>query len=284
LWILLLIAHLAGNTGYNIALRRAASVNKTDGLLLAAVMSTAIAVPAVVGIAICGVDLSRFSTNTIIGFIAAAALTITFHLLNAVALEHAEASVFALLYNLRVGIVSALGILFLGEPVQPLRLVGGALVFLAGFLVIGSVGVGRRGALLSVATAVVISFVTFFEKWMMGEVGYVNFVFPESIVVTAILWIVVLLRGVLRNEPIDRGALLNRAVLGLMPLRCVSAYGFTLALSLGALLSVSTYISSLSVVTTAVAGIILLKERDSLGGKIAAGCVALAGVTLIFAG
>lgn len=284
MWLPLLIAHLAGNTGYNIALRRAASGSKTDGLLLAAVMSTAIAVPAVIGMAVCGIDLSRFGISTTLGFIAAATLTVIFHILNASALEHAEASVFALLYNLRVGIVSVLGILYLGEPVQPLRLVGGALVFLAGFLVIGSVRVGRKGALLSVAAAVVISFVTLLEKWMIGAIGYVDFVFPESTVVAVVLWIIVLLRGILRKEPIERGALLNRETLGLMPLRCASAYGFTLALSLGALLSVSTYISSLSVVTTAVAGIIFLKERDSLGGKIAAGCVALAGVTLIFAG
>jgi drug/metabolite transporter (DMT)-like permease len=281
MWIVLLLVHLFSNTGYNIVLRHAASERKIDRLLLAAVMSTAIAVPAAIGIVICGVDFSRFDTLVVWGLVGYVVTTLLFHVFNAKSLEHTEASVFTFLYNLRIGFVSLLGIMLLSEPVNVLRLAGGGLVFLAGVLIIERLRTNRMGALLSVITAVLISFVTMFEKGMIGAVGYTNSIFPTAIIVAVLLWVMVLLR----KTPIDRKTLTSRSVLMLLPLRCASAYGFTLALSFGALLSVSTYVSSLAVITTSVVGIIFLKERDLLLNKIIAAAVAVAGITLsLFAG
>jgi len=278
MWIALLLVHLFSNTGYNALLRHAASDRKMDSLLLAAVMSTAIAVPAMAGVIICGVDFSRFDPRTAWGFAGDVVATLLFHVLNAKSLEHTEASIFTLLYNLRIGITSLFGIMLLGEPVYALRLAGGGLVFLAGFLIIGKVRGNKTGVLLSVATAVLISIVTLLEKWMIEAVGYVDFVFPSTIIIAALLWAIILIRKI----PIDRSMLTSRSVIALLPLRCASAYGFTLALSFGALLSVSTYVSSLACITTSVAGILFLKERDLLKNKIIAGMVALVGITFIY--
>jgi drug/metabolite transporter (DMT)-like permease len=278
MWVILLLVHLFANTGYNAVLRHAASDRKTDSLLLAAVMSTAIAVPASIGIAIKGIDFSSFDIHTAWGFAGLVAATLAFHILNAKALEHTEASVFTFLYNLRIAVASLLGILLFDEQINVLRLSGGALVFLAGFLIIGKVRANRKGVVLSVSTAVGIATVNMFEKWLIGEVGFTNTIFPSAVLISVILWASVLLR----RTPISKSTLVNRSIIGLMPLRCASAYGFTLALSFGAMLSVSTYISSMSVITTSVAGILFLRERDLLVNKITAAAVALAGITLIF--
>jgi drug/metabolite transporter (DMT)-like permease len=280
LWLVSLLAHLIGNTGYNITLRHAAAAKGIDSAFLAAVMSAAIGVPALIGMIVCGVDFSHYGGAAWIGFFGYAASVLVFHIVNAKALEYAEASVFTFLYNLRIGIATILSIVFLGEAVEPVRLTGGALVFVAGFILMGKVGAERKGILLSVASAAVISVANLLEKMMITAVGYTDFIFPSSVLIAVALWLPLLIR----KKQIAAAAFKSPSVVGLMVLRGISAYGFTLALAFGGLLSVSIYISSFSVVTTSLAGILILKERDAIGRKAAAAAVALIGVTLIFVG
>ena len=93
-----------------------------------------------------------------------------------------------------------------------------------------------------------------------------------------VLWTVMLIR----KKPVPPEIFRERSMAGLLVFRCISAYGFTLALAFGALVSVATYISALTCIATAAAGIIFLKEKDSLLKKTIAGAIAVAGAKLIF--
>ena len=278
MWIIPLFAHLIGSTGYNTLLRHAASDRKTDPLFLAAIMSTAIAVPAVFGIFIADPDWSVYSTRTILLFILSASAVLAFHIINAKALEKTEASIFSFLYNFRIGIATLLGMIVFGEILSPLTLAGGAMVFTAGFILMKRTSARPSGIFFSVASGAMIAFLNVIEKYLILQVGFAAYMFPAAIIIAVLLWILVL--GTKR--PVDKTFIATKGFYALAVLRGISAYGFTLSLWLGALISVSTYISSLTCVTIAITAVIFLKETDSLNKKIAAGIIALAGVTLIF--
>ena len=280
MWIATLLAHLFGNTGYNTILRHAASDRKRDPLFLAAVMSMAIAAPAVVGIFIVKIDWLLFTPHNLLVYAGCIAMLMLFHFLNAKALEETEASVFAFIYNFRIGFATLFGIWFFGEGVVPIRFVGGGLVFVAGMILMGRSTASPKGIFFSILTAIAIAVLNVFEKYLIIHVGYFGYAFPSALIVMGFLWLVVLAG----RRPVDKAFFKTRECGGLMVARCISAYGFTLALGFGALLSVATYISALTCVITPIAAVVFLKEKDSLKKKTIAGIVALAGVTLIFLG
>jgi len=280
MWIATLLAHLFCNTGYNIILRHAASDRERDPLFLAAVMSTALAAPAAVGIFFVKIDWALFTPQVVLANAACIAASISFHIINAKALKETEAGVFSLLYNFRIGFATLFGIWVFGESIVPIRFVGGALVFVAGLILSGRATATPVGVFFSVLAAVVIAVLNLLEKHLIMSVGYFGYVFPSWLIVMGILWIIV----IVGRRPIDKTFFKTKECGALMVMRCVSGYGFTLALSFGALLSVATYISALTCVVTPIAAVIFLKERDSLLKKTIAGVIALSGVTLIFLG
>ena len=89
--------HLFCNTGYNTVLRHAAADRRTDPIFLAAVMSTAIAAPAAIGIFIAKIDWSLYTPRILALYAASIATTLLFHIGNSKALENTEASVFSFL-------------------------------------------------------------------------------------------------------------------------------------------------------------------------------------------
>ncbi|MCL2111906.1 MAG: hypothetical protein FWH32_06630 [Clostridiales bacterium] len=278
MWIATLLTHLFCNTGYNTVLRHAASGKKNDPIFLATLMSTAVAAPGVVGIFIADIDWSAFNAPILLMYAATLACAVLFHIINAKALEITEASVFIFLYNFRIGIAALLGVTFLGELAVPLSLAGGVLVFAAGLILVGKSTAPPTGVMFSIAAAALVAVLNAMEKYLISEIGYAAYAFPSTVITAAILW-AIMLAG---KRPIDKPFLKTGAFRALMVFRCLSAYGFTLSLAFGALLSVATYISALSCVTTPIAAIIFLKEKDNLVKKTIAGIVALAGVTLIF--
>jgi len=277
-WIILLFTHLICNTGYNTVLRHAASDRKLDPLFLSAIMSTAIAAPAAVGIFITGIEWAAFSPKYILPYIAAGTIGILFHFLNAKALERTEASVFSFLYNFRIGIVTVLGVIFLGEPLLPVSLAGGAMVFAAGFILMGKSTARPSGVMLSISTALMISVLNLLEKYLITGMGYTNYMFTVSIIEAIILWLIVIAGKRAVGKPFAE----KKEIATLMVFRSLSAYGFTLALAFGAYVSIGTYISALICVTIPIAAVIFLKEKDSLRKKTIAGVIALVGVTLVF--
>ena len=278
MWIPLLFGNLVGTTGYSIILRGAIGGRNTDPIFLSAIMSLAVAIPSIVGLFFADMQWHLFTTKLILFYIARIVLTLLCHITNAQALEHAEASVFAFIFNFRLGFAAVLGIVFLAEPIIVIQLLGGALVFAAGFVLTGSGAVTKKGFTLSILSAIFFAAFTAFEKYLIGALGYETYMFPSTIITAILNWLIVFIG----RYPIDKDFLKSRELPLLMIFRCISAYGFTLALAYGALLSVSTYISSLSCVTTPIAAVVFLKEKDNPVKRTIAGVIAVAGATLIF--
>ena len=274
----MILGNLVGTTGYSIILRSAIGGRNTDPIFLSAIMSLAVAIPSIIGLFFAEMHWHLFTTKLIIFYITRIVLTLLCHITNTKALEHTEASIFSFLFNFRLGFAALLGIVFLAEPIVALQLLGGAFVFAAGFVVTGSGTANKTGFTLSILSAVFFATFTAFEKYLIGELGYETYMFPSTIITAGLNWLIVLIG----KYPIDKEFLKSRELPLLMGFRCISAYGFTLAIAYGALLSVSTYISSLSCVTTPIAAVFFLKETDALKKKALAGIIAIAGATLIF--
>jgi len=94
----------------------------------------------------------------------------------------------------------------------------------------------------------------------------------------AIMWVILLWRR--RSQVFDR-KLWNRDTIGLIQTRTLSAFGFSGALAAGAVLSVSSYISSLGLILIIIFGVLFLHERDYLRRKVTAAVLAFAGFTAI---
>jgi len=278
MWIALLFASLVSNTGYSIITRRTFTSMKMDPLFLAAIMATSVALPGIPGFFIADFNWAVYDLRLILVFVGSIVCAMLFHFVNAQALKLTEASVFSIFYNFQIGFATFMGITILGEPLAPLRFVGGAFVFVAGLVLAGKGTVRPAGVFFSILAALLIAALTAFDKYMIDGAGLAEYVFPSKILVAAALWAVVFFG----KRPVEKTFLKSRSCYILMAFRCVAAYGIMLALSLGALMSVSTYISTLTCVTTPIAAFFILKETGSPVRKAVAAGIALAGVTFIF--
>lgn len=278
MWLALLALHLVGLVGFNLILRTSV-LAKVDKFTLATIMQTGIAIPAVILWIVHPPDFGIFTPADFLLVACATLLTISLQVTNVKALQYLEASVFAIIYNLRIILTTILGILFLSESTDLLRILGGVLILLA------IITVKQRGSRLSngkgirwaIGAVFVLSFLNLTEKTLINNIGFLNY-FPISITLAAvIMWGYLLLT----RRTIDKKLLLQPKIIQLMILRAFSGYGFSLALAAGALISVANYISGMGVIFTVLLGAVWLKERDYLGRKILATAVAVIGLTLI---
>lgn len=279
MWLVFLLIHLIGLTGYNLVLRKSL-VAKTDSLMLAVIMQSAVALPMVFALLFWRPELASYSMGTVLLLCAAIALIVALHITNVQSLKSLEASVFSVIFNLRIIIVTILGFIFLNEAVIPLQIIGGLLIFL-GIITVkqkGSKRLARTGLYWAIASAIVISLLGIVEKKLLSTMGYLDYAIPAFIMSAVILWIVLLAR----DKKIELQSLRQPGAFQLMTLRAISAYGFNLAIYAGALISVANYISSLSVMLTVLFGALLLGERDYLRQKIIAAGLAVLGLTAIF--
>lgn len=278
MWLLFLALHLVGLTGYNLVLRKSL-VGNVDRWTLATVMQTAIALPMVVALVIAPPPLSLYTWPRILLVAVTALLALALHIANVKALQHLEASVYSILYNLRIPLTTVLGILFLQESPTALQVAGGLLIFLAVTLVRqkGSKATTGTGVLWGIAAAVIISLLNFGEKKLIAEVGYLNYAIPVMLLASLFMVLIT----VLRKQKVDFDAFKQPQTVALMGLRALSAYGFTLAFNAGGILSVSSYISSMSVIITVALGVLVLNERDWLKQKALATLIAVIGLTAI---
>ena len=278
MWLTLLCFHLIGLVGFNLNLRQSL-LAKVDRLTLATIAQTGIAMPAVVLLAIRPPPFGAFTGLDYFYLASAMALTIGLQVTNVKALQYLEASVFSVLYNLRIILTTALGVLFLNEAIVGLRIAGGLLILFAIFIVKqqSSQEVRIKGIAWGLTAATALSFLNLSEKLLINSIGFLNY-FPLTAVVCAVLmWSYI---G-LSKRSVEPAMLKQPKMLQLMTLRAMSAYGFSGALAAGALISVANYISGMSVIFMVVLGAILLGERDYLGRKIAATAVAIAGLTVV---
>lgn len=277
-WLLVLSVHLVGLVGFNLILRKSVLGN-VDKFTLATIMHTGIAIPALVLLVLFPPNFSIFTPIDYVVLSCAVALAISLQVTNVKALQYLEASVFSILYNLRIIVTTILGILFLNEPTDLMRIAGGLLILMAIITTKqkGSQVRNLKGVQWAIGAVLVLSFLNLSEKTLINNIGFLNY-FPISIVIgAAIMWVYL----IATKRRVDRQLILKPQTIQLMTFRALSAYGFSGALALGALISVANYISAMGVVLTVVLGAILLKERDYLGRKIIATAVTVIGLTLV---
>jgi drug/metabolite transporter (DMT)-like permease len=278
MWLLLLCFHLVGLVGYNLLLRKS-NLGKIDKFALATIAQTGIAVAALVLLIIKPTRFDLYSSVDFVYLGCTILMTIGLQVSNVKALQYLEASVFSVIYNLRIILTTALGILFLSEDVVWLRILGGAAILVAIFIVKqkGSQSVRTKGILWAIAAASALSFLNLFEKKLINHVGFMNYYPIESVISGAVMWTYLLSSK--RN--FDYRVLWQPRMLQLMTLRGISAYGYSGALAVGALISVASYISGMGVIFTVLLGAIWLGERDYLQRKIMATIIAVLGLTLV---
>jgi len=279
MWLLFVFVHLIGLVGYNLVLRKSL-VAKVDSITLATVMQTAIAIPMVFAVIIAPPDFSKYDVGTMVQVVLTICLVIMLHLTNIKSLRYLDAGIYSILYNLRIIFTTLLGIIFLNEDIIPLQILGGLFIFL-GVMTLKQKGKSSLTALglgWGIAASVVISVLNLFEKTLIHDVGYIGYAAPVMLIAAIFMWALLIHQG----KKIKFEYWRQPQTLALMILRAMSAYGFTLAFYSGALLSVATYLSSLSVIVIVLLGIWLLNERDNLKQKAFATTLAFIGLTLIF--
>ncbi len=278
MWVILLGVHLIGFVGYNLLLRKSL-IDNIDRFTLATVMQTGITIPLVFTLFFHTPSFSGYDLSTFLLIFGVVATTIALHVTNTKSLQYLEASVYSVLYNLRILITTVLGIVFLNEDTDWIRILGGVLILLAIFIVRqkGSKSLLSKGFEWGIGAALVISFLNLFEKTLINNIGFLGYVAPTMIAATVLMW------GYLiyRDKKVNYKVLLQPRMIQLMVFRDISAFGFSLAFVYGGLLSVSNYISSMGVIFIVALGILLLNERDYLARKIIATSIAAVGLTIV---
>lgn len=280
MWLVFLAVHLVGYVGYNLLLRRSL-LDKVDKWTLATIMQTGVAIPIIPVFFFVQPDWLQYDWRMMPLLLVASALIIVLHITNVKTLQYLEASVYAILFNLRIVFTTILGILFLHEEIAPLQIAGGALIFMAIVTVRqkGGEKIHERGLRWGITAAVVISVLNLIEKDILSTTSFVTYALPVMVSTTVAMWAVLLARR--RGDTNPFAVLKQPRMLQLMSLRALSAHGGLLALYAGGLLSVTTYISSLGVIGIVILGVLLLGERDYLRQKIIATVMAALGLTAI---
>jgi drug/metabolite transporter (DMT)-like permease len=242
-------------------------------------MQTGIAVPMVLLLPYFAQSLPVISAKYIGQIFVTAVLIMLLHLSNVKALQHLEAGVFSVLYNLRIIFTTILGVLILGEEVVALQILGGLLI-LSAILAIKQKGDKKltvSGIKWGIFASVVISFLNLSEKNFISTFGYLNYAIPTMILAAIMMWLILLLQ----RKRIPKSLLFSGATLKLMVFRSISAYGATLAFYAGGPLSVTTYVSSLGVILIVAFGAFFLGENDYMKRKVIATSLAALGLTAI---
>jgi drug/metabolite transporter (DMT)-like permease len=243
-------------------------------------MQTGIAIPCLVLLVVKPPHVTEFTGTVYLLLLCSISLAIALQMLNVKALQYLEASVFAVLYNLRIIFATVLGIIFLGEQFVWLRALGGLCILLAIFIVRqkGKQSVWTKGVEWGITAALVISLLSVVEKELIKQVGFMAYFSLEQGIAAVIMW-AYLLR---RNRDFEWSILAQPRMVQLMSLRALSAFGFSGALAAGAMVGVASYISGLNVIFMVILGAIWLDEKDYMKRKIWAAAVAVLGLTFIF--
>lgn len=282
MWILLLLVHLVGLVGYSLLLRRAAAAGTLHPWVLATLLQTGIMLPMLLAAPFLPIDVGRIDLPGAAAMAVVVALGIFLLVGVTKTLQYLEASTFSVVYSLRIIIVTLLAAVLLAELPSLAQIAGGLLISAATFIVRqkGSKKITRRGMAWGVAMALTISVLGVTEKYVINEVGVFTAAPIITLVVGIIMWSVVLVR----RYPLPKKVIFTTPILPLMVLRSLSNWGFVFALAAGALVSVATFVSALSVVAIVALGALLLGERDYLRRKIIAVIVAVVGLTAVLFG
>lgn len=281
LYSLLLVGHLIGLVGYTLLLRKSAlgSLNK---LLMATLMMTGVFLPSILFLVFGQVSFDHSPTEwfflTLGGFMLAG-LMIT----NVWALSHLDASMFTILYNLRLLMVTILGFLILGELPTPLQIAGGV-VILASILMLNLHRDKRwksNAILIGLFAMMWFSFHAVLEKYNLRLLDFPSYFFTFALIGTVLLWLLVACKKIDVKGQIVH--IKDKKIYGLIATRVLSAYAYTFALLYGSL-AVTNYVSGMSVALIVLFGIYILGEKEDKKQKLIAVGVACIGLTLILIG
>lgn len=279
IWILLVVTHLIGLTAYTLLLRKQTS-SPSSKLFIAFLMQVGLFAPALLYLPLNMITFSHSFTSWV-GLGVGALLLAGYMVFNVMALSKLDASVFTILFNVRIFVVTILGYVLLRELPTSAQVVGGIVIF--GSIVYLYMGKqshwNTRSTYLGIVTMGWFSVHALLEKYNLRSWSPENYLFFINLLVLLILLFVVLLRRINVHKEFKR--IWNKSMLLLMIARSLSAYGYVYALMYGSL-AVTSYISSMSVVLIVVFGIYILKEHDHRLRKIGAAGIALVGMTIIF--
>ncbi len=277
IWVSLLTLHLIGLVGYTLLLRKSAlsSINK---YFLAAAMQTAIFIPSIVFLVLGEVDFDLELVQWV-RIVISAFLIVGLHLTAIKALSLLDASLFSIIYNLRLFFVTILGYLFLGELPPAAQIIGGIIIFSSILLLnLHKDNTYKSSPILwGLLATIWLSVHATLEKYNILDIGFETYMFITMLLGSVFLWLLVAQKKV--NLQKNKGYI-NRQFALLLVLRPLSAWSITYALLYGSL-AVASYVSGMSVVFIVIAGIIFLHEREHMRQKILATAVGVIGLTVI---
>jgi drug/metabolite transporter (DMT)-like permease len=281
MWTFLLVGHLVGIVGYTLLLRKSAlgNLNKT---LMAALMQTGIFLPSLIFLFTGQVSFDHSISQwffLVLGGFMLTGLMIT----NVWALTHLEASMFTILYNLRLLMTTPLGFIVLGELPKPLQLLGGLIILVSIFML----NLHRDKVWKSKAVLVGLFAMMWFsvhaviEKYNLKNIDFESYFFTFALIGTVLIWSLVFAKRVKVREQIAH--IKDKKIYALLATRALSAYGYTYALKYGSL-AVTNYVSGMSVALIVLFGIYALGEKENTKQKLKAVGIACIGLTLILVG
>jgi drug/metabolite transporter (DMT)-like permease len=278
IWALLLIGHLIGLVSYTLLLRKS-TLGKLNQLLMAALMETVIFLPSLIFLLTGRVSFDHSCADwffLLLGGFMLAGLMLT----NVWALANLDASLFTILYNLRLLVTTILGCLILGELPRPLQLLGGLIILLSIFML--NLHQNKRWrskpVLIGLFTMLWFSFHAVLEKYNLGHMSFETYFFTFTLVGTVLLWLLVFVKKIDLRE--QAKYIRDKKIYALLFTRALSAYAYTYALLFGSL-AVTNYVSGVSVALIVLFGIYILGERTQIKQKLWAVAVACVGLTLI---
>lgn len=278
IWALLLMGHLIGIVGYTLLLRKS-TLGKLNKLLMATLMQTGIFLPSIIFLITGNVSFSHSLQEwffLILGGFMLAGLMIT----NVWALSHLDASIFTILYNLRLLTVTILGFLVLGEFPKLLQIIGGIIILISIFMLNLHQNKQWRSKsiLIGIFAMLWFSFHAVLEKYNLGQVDFESYFFTFALVGTIILWTLVLIKKINVIDQVEH--IRDKKIYALIGTRALSAYAYTYALKFGSL-AVTNYVSGMSVALIVLFGIYVLDEKSQIRQKLTAVGIACVGLTLI---
>lgn len=278
IWVLLLVGHLIGIVSYTLLLRKS-TLGKLNKLLMATLMQTGIFIPSLIFLITGNVSFSHSPQQwffLVLGGCMLAGLMIT----NVWALSHLDASIFTILYNLRLLTITILGYLILGEFPKPLQILGGLIILVSIFML--NLHQNKqwrsRSVWIGVFAMLWFSFHAVLEKYNLGQVDFESYFFTFALVGTILLWTLVFVKRINVIDQIEH--IRDKKIYALIGTRALSAYAYTYALKFGSL-AVTNYVSGMSVALIVLFGIYVLDEKSQIRQKLSAVAIAGVGLTLI---
>ncbi len=281
IWSALVFTHLFSLTTYTILLRKS-TLGKLNKLFIAALMQTSLFLPSVFFLVL-GKISTQHSASDWVFLLCGSVLLAGYMIANVWALSKLDASVFTLLFNLRVLVITVLGYLLLHEAPSTIQMAGGLIIFV-GIVVLHfhkNAKWRSEATLAGLFTMFWFSMHALLEKYNLKFWSTEDYIFFFNLFAAIMLWLVLVVRKVNVRSQLQHTK--SASLLGLLISRSLSAYSYIYALAFGSL-AITSYVSSMSVVFIVLFGIYFLGEHTHVRRKLLAAAIACAGLTLIFYG